>query len=134
MERSQELADAYTRTFNAMFQGSPSDQYLTASRDMVIIGTDPKEWISGRETVRQLFDAASQALVSSGAKHSVGSPLAWAEGDVGWVVDRPVYRSPGGAEVSARLTTIWHREGGAWKLVHQHASLGVPDEQVPAFA
>jgi hypothetical protein len=28
------------------------------------------------------------------------------------------------------MTTIWHRTNDRWKLVHMHASVGVPDEEV----
>lgn len=32
------------------------------------------------------------------------------------------------------LTTIVHREHGAWNVLHQHSSIGVPNEQVPVLA
>jgi ketosteroid isomerase-like protein len=32
-----------------------------------------------------------------------------------------------------RLTTILRKEGSGWKMAHQHASIGVPNEQVDAF-
>lgn len=31
-------------------------------------------------------------------------------------------------------TPIFQRENGAWKVVHSHTSLGVPNAEVPAFA
>jgi ketosteroid isomerase-like protein len=122
------------RAYNAIFQGAPSDQYLSAFRDLSIIGTDPSEWIIGRETIRELFDAMGQALATSGEKFALGIPKAWAEGDLGWVLDRPTYHLADGKKLSMRLTTIWHREDGNWKLVHEHVSVGVPNEQVSTFA
>ena len=32
--------------------------------------------------------------------------------------------------VRTRLTAVFHREDDAWKMVHMHVSVGVPDEEV----
>jgi ketosteroid isomerase-like protein len=32
-----------------------------------------------------------------------------------------------------RATTILQKESGRWKIVHQHSSIGVPNEQVESF-
>jgi SnoaL-like domain len=32
-----------------------------------------------------------------------------------------------------RATTILQKESGRWKIVHQHSSIGVPNDQVEAF-
>jgi ketosteroid isomerase-like protein len=134
VERSQEVLNAYVRAFNAFFQGAPSAQYLSASSDMLIIGTDPNEWLVGRETAIEMLNAMGDSMASGGVQYRFGNPEAWSEGDVGWVVDRPTVRSGTGQEALLRITTIWHREEGNWKLVHEHVSLGVPNEQVPVFA
>lgn len=49
---------------------------------------------------------------------------------MGWVVDQPIFLFPDGSAVQTRLTAVLHQEGGAWKLVHMHLSVGVPDEEV----
>ena len=54
---------------------------------------------------------------------------AYRESSVGWIVDRPTFRFDDGSEVQARLTAIVHDEGGHWKLVHLHLSLGVSNEE-----
>ena len=37
---------------------------------------------------------------------------------------------PDGSLMQTRLTAVMRQEGGRWKLVHMHLSVGVPDEQV----
>ena len=32
--------------------------------------------------------------------------------------------------MKTRLTAVLRREDGAWKLVHMHVSVGVPDDEV----
>lgn len=35
--------------------------------------------------------------------------------------------------IKPRVTSVWRQEGEAWKLVHAHFSVGVPDEEVVAL-
>ena len=135
MERSQDLLDAYTRLFDDLSRGRvPSvDEYVSDSPAVSAIGSDPEEWWMGPETMRQVVAAQLEALASQGAQFIPAGPEAWAEGDLGWVVDRPTIRLGDGKEVELRGTTIFHREHGAWKMIHQHASIGVPNDQVEAF-
>jgi hypothetical protein len=58
---------------------------------------------------------------------------AWTEQDVGWVIDQPTIHLNNGRAVQLRVTSIFRREDGAWKLVHQHSSIGVPNDTVEAF-
>ncbi len=59
-----------------------------------------------------------------------GEPEAYRERDVGWVIDRPVFRTRDGAAITCRATTLYDREDGAWKIVHNHYSIGVPTEEL----
>jgi ketosteroid isomerase-like protein len=58
---------------------------------------------------------------------------AWTDGDLGFVVDQPTVTLKDGRSVQMRATTILQKESGRWKIVHQHSSIGVPNEQVEAF-
>ena len=49
---------------------------------------------------------------------------------MGWVVDQPTFFFPDGSSMQTRLTAVLRREDDAWKLVHMHVSVGVPDEEV----
>jgi ketosteroid isomerase-like protein len=40
------------------------------------------------------------------------------------VVDTPTVHLPDGTSVATRLTVIWRREPGGWRVVHTHISVG----------
>jgi ketosteroid isomerase-like protein len=132
MERSSELLDLYQRMVRGALRDTPFDQLTSTTAAVSVIGTDPTEWSTDRATIVQMMDAQQQAG-DQGAQLNPSDPQAWEEGDLGWVIDRPVLRLPNGAEVHLRVTTIFHRENGTWKGVHQHSSIGVPNDQVEAF-
>ena len=46
---------------------------------------------------------------------------------VGWVADRPKFVLADGTEASFRWTAVFHQDGGEWKMIQGHASLGVPN-------
>jgi ketosteroid isomerase-like protein len=56
--------------------------------------------------------------VSAGTVHVV------VDGDAAWVVDTPTMRLSDGTEFHVRLTLIWRREAGAWRVAHTHTSVG----------
>ena len=135
MQRSQELFDAYNQMFQDIQEGrvTSASNVLSSSDEISAIGTDPTEWWMGRETLSPILDAQFAGFRQLGAKFNTSNAEAWTEGDFGFVVDQPTVTLNDGRSVQIRATTIVHREGGAWKIVHQHASIGVPNEQVEAF-
>jgi ketosteroid isomerase-like protein len=132
VERSQELLDLNRRFSNGDFRDTSADQLVANSPAVSVIGTDPTEWFTDRAAIVQLLDAQLRAS-GQGMQTIPSNPQAWAEGDLGWVVDQPRLRLPNGVEVQLRITSIFHRESGTWKGVHQHVSIGVPNDQVEAF-
>ncbi|MGE5047195.1 MAG: nuclear transport factor 2 family protein [Deltaproteobacteria bacterium] len=74
------------------------------------------EALIGREAV---VESWRRILLGGGAPDSVRcrSPVAHIAGDVGWVVCEEVL--PGG---TLAATNVFVREGGAWRMVHHHAS------------
>jgi adenylate cyclase len=53
-----------------------------------------------------------------------GELLAFECGEVGWTVDRPTIELATGERFETRLTFVFHREDGAWRIVHAHTSVG----------
>src|SRR3712207_9171457 len=67
---------------------------------------------------------------TEGLRLEAKDPVGYEEGSLGWVVDQPAFVFPNDSVMQSRLTAVMHKEGGRWKLVHMHLSVGVPDEQV----
>jgi len=128
MDRSPELRDLMLRFYEALASGDASfiDRHFSAAQDARGVGTDPDEWWHGP----RVAGAWKEQLEAMGGSMPLvaGDPEAYVEGTVGWVADRPTLQLQGGA-VSVRLTAVFHREGGDWRLVQAHGSLGVPNEE-----
>ena len=128
MDRSSEVAAALRTIYQAVSDGD--EQTLTAmlsSREgLVFIGTDPDEWFEDTATVRQLLKAQAAA----GIRVRGGDVLAYEEGTVGWAADQGAFLLPDGSEAPFRITVVFHREQGEWKVVQEHASVAVSNEEV----
>jgi hypothetical protein len=99
------------------------DELVAMTPATLIIGTAPGEWVTERE--RLLFGFETEGVRMEG-----GDPQGWEEGTAGWVVDQPTLFYPDGSSIRTRLTAIMLKTGRAWKIVHAHFSVGVPDEEV----
>jgi hypothetical protein len=58
-----------------------------------------------------------------------GAPVGYVDGAVGWTADRATLRLPASPPMPLRLTLVWRREGGDWKIVQWHASFGVGNQE-----
>ncbi len=128
MDRSPELQDLLLRFYEALAQGDGSfiDKHFSVAPAVRGVGTDPDEWWQGP----RVAGAWKEQLEAMGGRMSLvaGDPEAYIEGTVGWAADQPTLELQGGA-VTVRLTAVFHREEGEWKLVQAHGSLGVPNEE-----
>ncbi|MDQ4078730.1 MAG: nuclear transport factor 2 family protein [Chloroflexota bacterium] len=135
MEPSAELKDVYLRSYDAYTNGDLAviEHGFSRRKEVVMIGTDPDEWVRGYDAIIEMFRRTLPAQQQMGLTLIPGEPEAYSEGTVGWVIDRPTFRTHDGFEVTCRATTLYHREDGAWKIIHNHYSIGVPNEEVDAF-
>lgn len=128
MRESRELRELYIRLCEAYASGDTGfiERLFSHEAGSLNIGTDPREWWMGSERIHQAWKAQFEAL---GARVPLvaGDPRAWQEGSVGWVADQPRLQTPEG-DLPLRLTCVFHREEGEWRLVQTHASLGVANE------
>lgn len=134
MERSQEVEAAFVRFLVALSGGDEAGvtQLATTGGAAALIGSDAREWFTGAGTW-EVLPALVRAFRAGGLSVTPREPEGYADGSIGWVVDRPTFRTRAGAQTQTRMTGIFRAEGGAWKLVHLHNSVGVPDEQVEVF-
>jgi hypothetical protein len=130
MEPSTELKELVLRTYEAMGNADTTfyDHHLSHQDGVLIIGSDPNEWWTGYDTITQVFKAQMREM--GGVSCLPGDPQAYRMGDVGWVADRPRFRLPDGTELPVRMSIVFVKEDGAWKVAQQHISIGVPNEKI----
>ena len=104
-------------------------EHLSNESDVVLIGTDAKEWWRGRDEVSAAVRA--QFAATPGMRVDVRSTdlEGHSSGDVGWAAGRARFEVPHGASNEIRFTAVLRREGGGWKVVQAHSSLGVPNDE-----
>jgi ketosteroid isomerase-like protein len=91
---------------------------------VLFVGTDPKEWLQGYDAIYRYVEST----MGSGVNIELDHLEAWCEGQVGWTVDRIRLTLPDGTNVPVRHTHVFQKEGDAWKIVHTHVSVEIPDE------
>ena len=131
MQKSAELKQVYDRFVVAVNSGDVSaiDAMISKDEDVSVIGTDPNEWWMGHDSTVQALRSQSGDVGSSASMATGSKAEAYVEGDFGWVTDQPVLRLPGG-EIPFRVTMLFHREDGVWRVLQSHASFGVRNEDV----
>jgi ketosteroid isomerase-like protein len=121
-----QLRDRYHRSVEAFTQGDPDAQKpLWSSRDDVTLANPLGPPAKGFDGVCRVMDTASTQI--SEGDGCTFDTIAWVEtADLAYEVgiERTTARLGGAAEkvpISLRVTTIFRREDGEWKIVHRHA-------------
>ena len=129
MEQSTELKNFTLRVYEALEKADHSffERYLSSEDGTLVIGTDPNEWWPGKAMAIKLLKA--QLEETGGFPITADAPQAYSQGDIGWMADRPRLKLPDGAEMPLRLTLVFHKENGDWKIVQWHVSIGVSNEE-----
>jgi hypothetical protein len=127
MQQAPELKDVVMRFYDAVSRGDGGVMEEMTSRDgaLVFIGTDPNEWFEDIAGIRRMLEAQAGA----GVTVIPGDIRAHRDGAIGWVADRGRFKLPDGSEVPFRMTAVFHQENGTWKLIQEHASFGVSNEE-----
>lgn len=129
MERAPEL-EALTRAmYEATAKGDLAffERHVSRAEALDVIGTAPDEWWRDRAALLDALRAQKQAAGDAFAL-APGDLRAYRHGDVGWVCDRPIMRV-GTASAACRHTAVYVRTNGAWTIVQQHFSIGVPNDE-----
>lgn len=129
MQPCDELKDLVLHHYGKFDSGGQADsikETYSLEEGVVIIGNDPNEWFDDRDSIAAFMLAGG----SSRMEITVQNLEAYSEGSVGWTMDRVTVKLPNGVEVPVRHTRIFHRENGAWKMVHLHVSIAVPNEKI----
>jgi len=129
MQPCDELKNIVLHHYGKFDSGEQTDtiQEIYSLQDgVVIIGNDPNEWFDDRDSILAVMNAGG-----SGKKEiTVQNLKAYSEGTVGWTMDRVTVKLPNGKDLPVRHARIFHKEDGAWKMVHLHVSIAVPNETI----
>lgn len=129
MQPCDELKDIVLHHYGKFDSGgqanSIKDTY-SLEEGVVLIGNDPNEWVDDHDSLLAWIKAGGSVK----AEINVINIKAMSEGSVGWTMDRVSVKLPDGVEIPIRHTRIFHKENGAWKLVHLHVSIPVPNESL----
>jgi class 3 adenylate cyclase len=137
MEPSSEVAAllvGFYARWNAINEGrdDPRHEDLWAD-EFTSIGTDPEEFsvvVKSLQPHRSMMKRQVEEYPGgSGPMIVAGDIRAWAEGLIGWVVDRPRWIFGDRPDVALRLSAVARREPRGWRFVHLHLSIGVPNEE-----
>lgn len=129
MNTSVEVENAMLRLYESITSGDLSavEHLFSRQSGVLAIGSDSNEWWEGYETIVRLHKAQLQEM--GGIQIKAGQLNAFVEGTVGWVSDRPTLRLTNGQEMTFRMTTVFHKEDGEWKIVQNHVSIGVSNAE-----
>lgn len=106
-------------------------QLFSKSDECTFVGSDAGEFIVGGPEIRGLLLRQIQELEQVGpVKVDVEEVHAFEEGDVGWVVSQGTFELVEGVSFRMRVTHIFHREDGAWRVVHAHSSIPASNVEV----
>lgn len=127
MEHSPEVEQALRDAVAAYGRRDVEAVLASISRapGAVSIGTDPGEWLVGLDAIV----GALQGDMVPGFESRIDEIAAYREGTVGWAAARGAFVI-GEATIHVRMTVVLHQEDGVWKFVQQHASIGVPNDQI----
>ena len=125
MKPSTELRELTLHLYEKMFDASFLENLISQQAGVLVIGTDPDEWWADYDTIISLMTAQTEAM--SGSSIS-GDPQAYSQGDVGWVADQSKMVMADGTEINFRITLVFAKEAGDWKIVQWHVSIGIPNE------
>jgi class 3 adenylate cyclase len=128
IDRSRELEAVAARFWRAFIRGDADAAIGRTSLDpgATFLGTAENEYIDDPERIRAVLKLNFDLL----GEFPMGDAVvdARAEGLVGWAVVRGAIATPAGSQ-EMRATLIFHLEQDEWRIVHQHYSVAVPNEE-----
>jgi SnoaL-like domain len=129
MQQDPELKEVVLGFYGAWESGNAASfaEMTSDEPGMVFIGTDSEEWWESRDRLAQAAHAQHE---EAAYRVRPGELKAYRIGDFGIIADRPTFILPDGTESPFRFTAVFQKEGGTWKLVQAHASIGVANEDL----
>jgi hypothetical protein len=134
MQASPALRELFERSMRETAAKNAQAILDMCSRDpnALFIGTAPNEWMQGLTALEPVMRASLEA--GMGLTPGDTQIVAYEEGPVGWIASQAKVGLPNGSSITIRTTTVCHQEGGQWRVVHTHQSVGVPDDLAMSVA
>lgn len=120
------------------------DDVISNAPDAIAIGTDPTEVFVGHEAIVAWWEGIFEFLDTEGYPNGGlptvhdGSLLQVNHKDgVAWAADAATWQFAGAntsfpdGKVPFRLTLVFRKEQGQWRIVQQHFSIGFPNAELP---
>lgn len=128
---SEEVRNLTRQLYEMFSTGDDSllERLISTRPGTTVIGTDPREWWTDRETIQSTFSAQAKEISQAGIRVEPGDLAVDSEDGFAWIADRPKFVMPDGNAVEGRVTGLFRREDDGWRIVQWHASLGVPNEE-----
>lgn len=130
MEKSTEIRELTLSLYKAIENGeivSFLGRLIPQQSEALLIGSDPDEWLAGYDAIIKGVKPLVEALTGVSF---IGDIQAYRRGDVGWFADNAKWVLPDGTEVPVRITGVYEKEAGEWKLAQWHSSVAVSNEDV----
>lgn len=133
MKQSGEVQGGLAAFYEAFNSGDSARlaESIAEGEGVSVIGTAPSEGEADRHSWLQAYEAG---IAPHGITLEGGSGRAYSDGSSGFAVDTATWVLPGGMRLPTRLTAVFSEQDEAWKVVHMHFSVGVPDEQAMEIA
>ena len=135
MKRSQDIEQLLRSFVEALNRGDIEYLERSTSREpgLVVFGSDPREYL---RDYKRVIDVLRESTPEGGMHiHLRIAELHGYEHDeVGWVDGIGAFQRDG-ESVDVRITAVFVRERGEWRMVQNHASIGVPNDRMfdPVF-
>ena len=124
MAPSTEIVDTVLELYRRMLAGEADEANDLISRDpaLVFIGS-AGEWVDDQDVLRSGTQEPGEGLVAG------PSPVAYADGDMGFFADQPTWLFADGTRAEMRLSAVLRHEAPGWRVINMHMSVAVPDDQ-----
>jgi SnoaL-like protein len=130
MKRSREIEELGRDSIAAIERGDLGFIERTTSREQggVAIGSDAGEYATGYEQIIRLL---GESTPGEGPQIHVRLEeiRGYEQGDVGWADGTAAFERDG-ESVEVRFTMVAVREKDGWRIVQNHASIGVPNDRM----
>ena len=130
MKRSAEIEQLSRALIDALERGDIGFIEGATSREpgSVAIGTDPNEYSREYDEIIKLM---RESAPDAGMRIHVrlAEIRGYEHGDVAWADGTGAFERDG-QSVETRFTLVFVREKGEWRVVQNHASIGVPNEKM----